>query len=785
MTNLDRKTFLAPSVCHWLCQCGGTLGSQKYWQSLWYPNVLFIMAFCVIGIGLASNSFAQSVCLPAPRLLTTMPMGGKVGSQIEVTISGENLDDADVLTFSDARITATRKLNAAGQPEPNRYVVAIAADCPLGLHEARLMTRLGISSSRVFSVGNLEEVSQKGPNTTLATAMELKCNSICNSVMTNRAVDHYSFEGKKGQRVILECSAKGIDSKLEAVLIIGDSIGRDLVVERRSGVLDFTVPEDGKYVIKVHELTFKGGADCFYRLGLWELPADAPVVRMPSTKTVNSFSWPPQGVKEQAELAEVEPNNNHAKAQKISLPCDISGSFFPAADVDVFEFEAKKGDVWWVEVGSERLGLATDPAVLVQHVAGTGADEKLTDVAEFTDIPSPVKVSSNGYAYDGPPYEAGSSDVLGKLTIQQDGIHRLQLSDLFGGTRKDPRNIYRLVIRKAAPDFAIVAWALHMELRNGDRAAFSKPLALRGGATMALEVVAVRRDGFDGDIELVMDGLPAGVTAQGLKIPAGKSRGLMLVTAKQDAPRAVGSANFYGRAQINGAAVTRPCRLASMSWPIPDAWNEVPIPRLLADVPVSVSGIDLAPITIAPAQAGVLEVVAGEKLTIPLAQTLRSEFSGATMQLRTMGAGFEGVPGFDVSLTADKSQAIVDLGALKTPPGEYTFAFFGSAVAKYRHHPEAIGVAELLKQKAEQDVMAVDAEVKKLTEEAAAAPAEKKTDAQKAVDAAVARQKAATAAVAAAAEKVKQATQTAQPRDIVDIIVSEPIAIRVKPAGTK
>jgi len=31
--------------------------------------------------------------------------------------------------------------------------------------------------------------------------------------------------------------------------------------------------------------------------------------------------------------------------------------------------------------------------------------------------------------------------------------------------------------------------------------------------------VAFRRDGFDGEIELAMEGLPKGVTAQGLKIP--------------------------------------------------------------------------------------------------------------------------------------------------------------------------------------------------------------------------------------------------------------------------
>lgn len=736
-------------------------------------------------LSLSSVSFAQSVGLPAPRLLTTTPMGAKVGAQVEVTISGEHIEDADQLTFSDRRITATRKLNAAGQPEPNKYVVSIAADCPAGIHETRVMTRLGISSSRAFSVGALDEVTRATPNTTLATAMELKVNSICNATMTQRAVDHYIFEAKKGQRIVVDCATRGIDSKLDAVVIIADAAGRDLLVERRGGALDFTVPADGKYVIKVHELTFKGGQAYYYRLAVSELPVGAPIVRMPSTKPVNSFSWPPQGLKEQAELAEAEPNNDRTKAQKISLPCDIAGSFFPAADVDVFEFEAKKGDVWWVEVGSERFGLPTDPSILVQHVTRTGDTEKLTDAAEFSDIPSPVKVSSNGYAYDGPPYNAGSSDILGKLEIKEDGLHRLQISDLFGGTRNDPKNIYRLVIRKAVPDFAVVAWALHMELRNGDRNAVSKPLALRGGATMALEVVAIRRDGFDGDIDLAMEGLPEGVTASGLKIPAGQSRGLMLVTAHQNAPRAIGSGNFMARATINGEAVTRTGRLASFAWPIPDSWGEIPSPRLMADIPVSVSGLEFAPLSLSTPTKEVLTVTAGEKLTIPLNHTRRTEFSGATLQLRTMGAGFDRAPQFDVQINAEQSQAVLDTAALKVQPGDYLIAFYGGAVAKYRHRLDAVATAEEAQKKAAHEVMELDTEVKKLTEAAKAAATETKSEADKAVEAATAKHKAATAALAAAAERVKAATAAAAPRDIADIVVSEPITIRVKPVEKK
>lgn len=748
-----------------------------------YPScrsILLTALLCGVSFSFESMSLAQSVGLPAPRLLTTNPMGAKVGSQVEVTISGEHIEDADELTFSDRRITAARKLNAAGQPEANKYVVTVAADCPTGIHEARVMTRLGISSSRAFCVNTLDEVSQTKPNTTLATALELKVNSICNAVMTQRAVDHYSFEAKKGQRVIVDCATRGIDSKLAAVVIVADAAGRDLLVERRGGALDFTVPADGKYVIKVHELTFKGGPAYYYRLGLWELPVGAPIVRMPSTKPVNSFSWPPQGLKEQAELAEAEPNNDRTKAQKISLPCDIAGSFFPAADVDVFEFDAKKGEVWWVEVASERFGLPTDPSILVQHVARTGDTEKLTDVAEFSDIPSPVKVSSNGYAYDGPPYNAGSSDILGKLEIKEDGLHRLQITDLFGGTRNDPKNVYRLVIRKAAPDFAVVAWALHMELRNGDRNAVSKPLALRGGATMALEVVAIRRDGFDGDIDLAMDGLPEGVAASGLKIPAGQPRGLMLVSASQNAPRAIGSGTFIGRASINGEAVSRQCHLASFAWPIPDSWGEIPSPRLMGDIPVSVSGREFAPLTLSPPKE-VQTVTAGDKLTIPLLHTRRSDFSGATLQLRTMGAVFDRTPQFDVSLTADQSQAVLDTGALKVAPGEYLIAFYGGAVAKYRHQPEAVAAAEAAQKKATEELMAVEAEVKKLTEAAKTAAAEAKAEADKALEVVTGKQKSASAAVAAATEQVKKATAAAAPRDIVDIVVSEPIKIRVNP----
>lgn len=643
-------------------------------------KVIGFIMLVLVATALPRVSRGQSVCLPAPRLLTTMPMGGKAGTEFEITITGQFLEGTEQLIFSNPSITAKPKLKEDGSAVENQFVVNIADDCRSGVYDARVMAGLGISSARAFSVGQLPEVTQLTNTTTLDTAMEVDLDSVVNATLVDRNVNHYVFEAKQGQRVLIECASKGIDSKMNPVVAVADATGSDLIVERRSGVVDFSVPNDGRFVIKVHDLTFKGGAYYFYRLVVSDVQPDQQPQRVPATQSVASFSWPPRGLAGEVSFDEVEPNNDLNESEKIQLPCDISGSFFPAADVDSFEFSAKKGEVWWVEVASERLGRPTDPSVVIQRVVD---GSKVVDVAQLGDIPSPVKRSSNGYSYDGPPYNAGSSDVLGQFEIKEDGVYRIRLSDLFGGTRNDPANRYRMIVRKASPDFALVGWALHMGLRNGDRNALSKPIALRGGAVMPIEIVVFRRDGFDGEIELGMENLPEGVTATGLKIGIGKTRGIMLLSAESNAPRGLEMASLFGRAIIDDQPVVRDCKLASMTWPVPNAKSEIPSPRLVDQIPVSVGGIEQAGLSITAAENKIWDAKVGEKLTIPLALIRRGEFSGKTMSLQTFGDAFERSAKFDLLLADEKSQAVLDLAKMKTPPGEYTIAFYGGAVAKY------------------------------------------------------------------------------------------------------
>lgn len=729
---------------------------------------------------LSGAAHAQTVGLPAPRLLTTMPMGGQAGTSFPVTISGQSLDENIELTFSDNRITAVPDKDANGHVKLNSFLVTIAPETPAGVYEARAMTRLGLSSSRAFSVGTLPEVIRKTANTLLETAMKLDVGTICNAYTSAKGVDYYTFTCDQKTHIVVECAARGIDSKLRPVLTIADANGRDLAVDRRQGLLDFTLPQAGQYCIKVHGLTYEGGPEAFYRLALQSIPASATAQMQPSTQKVNAISLPP-AVSLAARATENEPNNRGEEAQKITLPCDVAGAFFPAADVDTYEFEAKKGDVWWVEVVSERFGLGTDPFVLVQQVVKTDSAENLVDVAEFNDIPSAVKISTGAYSYNGSPYDVGTADVSGKIEIKADGVYRLQIRDSFGGTRRDPRCIYRLIVRKATPDFALATWALHMELRNGDRSALSKPMTLRKGGTMIYEVVAVRKDGFDGPIQISMADLPPGVRATGLTIPSGKSTGTLLITADENAETAFSVARILGTAEVDGALLVREGRLASMCWPVRDGWQETPNPRLMGETTVSVTGNEAAPLTIAPASHDVIVAQPDSQLTIPLKLTWRGEFSGA-LKIRPVGAGFEKVKPVEIPLNSPTIDVVVNLAELKLPPGEHTFSLYGGLVTKYRYNVAAVEAAT-------EELRVVTEEIQRLTaaSKAAATALESATDenkpaAETAMKEAADQLKQAEAGKPVIENRLKAATAAAAPADLVDIVVCEPIRIQINEA---
>jgi hypothetical protein len=145
-----------------------------------------------------------------------------------------------------------------------------SAGTPAGVYDLRAVGTHGMSSPRAFVVGNRAETVGAEPND---TAQDVPLDVIVNGWIEKPGdIDCFKFKAKAGQRVVLDCSAERIDSKLRAVLEVLDAGGKRLTANRGyTGIdplIDFLVPADGTYFVKVFDLSYLGSSAHFYRLAI-------------------------------------------------------------------------------------------------------------------------------------------------------------------------------------------------------------------------------------------------------------------------------------------------------------------------------------------------------------------------------------------------------------------------------------------------------------------------------------------------------------------------------------
>ena len=62
------------------------------------------------------------------------------------------------------------------------------------------------------------------------------------------------------------------------------------------------------------------------------------------------------------------------------------GQFYPNRDVDWIQFDAKKGETWWIEVMSHQLGLDSDPAFTLFRVTKNDkGEEQASEITQADD----------------------------------------------------------------------------------------------------------------------------------------------------------------------------------------------------------------------------------------------------------------------------------------------------------------------------------------------------------------------------------------------------------------
>jgi len=240
--------------------------------------------------GKAVAQVAVGSQLPSPRLFTVTPYGGKIGTTLELTFTGTDLDEPQGLLFSHPGIKAepvVPPLPAQPKPDPKKpapkpaprppvtkFKVAIAPDVPVGSYDVRFVNKWGVSNPRTFVVGDLIEVAEKEPNNDIEQAQRVEVGTTINGTVAGAVdVDYTVFAGKKGQRVLITCLAAGIDSRLNPELRLFDSAGRQIAYNRpafgNDAVMDAALPDDGDYFIRLCQFTYTAGSgEFFYRLNI-------------------------------------------------------------------------------------------------------------------------------------------------------------------------------------------------------------------------------------------------------------------------------------------------------------------------------------------------------------------------------------------------------------------------------------------------------------------------------------------------------------------------------------
>jgi hypothetical protein len=719
--------------------------------------------------------------LPQIRLLSAMPMGGRLGSEFELSIEGADLDDAHALHFSSAGITARPKMSGTNI-EANQFIVTISTNAPVGRCELRVSGRFGISNPRSFVVSDLKEVLEIEPNNTPEKAQKIELNTVVNGKMDSSANDYFQFHAEKDQRIIVEIAAGSIDSKALPAVIVLDPSGAEIARARDKEFLEVDTTEAGDYRLELHDLTYAGGRDYFYRLGLGTFPHIdwiSPGVGKPGEKSAQKIlgrNLPggkasqikgPDGKALQETDIELEfPSAGEAKKLSTGMalrpasaqidgfefrlkndsgtsnpyllsfstdpviaqletesfelkeiPCTYSSRFHPGKK-ESLTFAAKKGDHYTIELTSERLGFPSDPFLVVQKISKSDKGEiQYSDVSEVYDRDENL---------GGQEFKTSTRDVWYQFKPSEDGQYRVLIQDLFDATRGKPALPYLLSIRRETPDFELAAFPATPP--NPTKDGRNLPVwasFLRKGDKIPLRIVAFRKGEFNGDVTLAIEGLPAGVTFSPASIKAGQNAVTVILSSAVDASPLAGPIKIVGSSAGTGGTMTREARAFSTLWPVEDFNREAVLSRISRDLTLAVADKELAPVALDPAEDKTWETSVANKIQIPLKITRRGEFNNP-LKFKVLT---EPPKEFEVDGKATNANVELDVNQAKLAVGEHHVIVLAQTSGKYKRlTPEEIKRTEEQVKSANEQIAAADKEIASLNEQQKSAEEKKKAE---------------------------------------------------------
>ena len=497
----------------------------------------------------------------------------------------------DEKRIADIRVKLTYRMNRQTAPaicEAVTLEVTIAPGAEPGDREIRLRNANGLSNPLLFRVGLLPEFTERAehPNTIAPDARgaeaprpigpsserTVKLPAVVNGQIMPGEIDRIRFTATKGQKLVIAASARALIPYLadavpgwfQATLALYDAKGHELAYDDRfefnpDPVLYYEIRADGDYVIQIKDSIYRGRQDFIYRITVGELPFITSIFplggRAGEKTAVELKGWnlpaakllvdatgklpgelilmaPSNGqlsnqvafaLDAEPECAEAEPNDDTAHAQKLTLPVIVNGRIDKPGDRDVFSFEGHAGEEIVAEVFARRL------------------NSPLDSILQLTDAQGKQIAANDDNEDKGSGLTTHHADSRVSLKLPADGLYYIHLGDTQhqGG----PKFGYRLHVRPPRPDF---------ELRVAPSS-----INVRGNAHVPMTVFVLRKDGFNGEIELGLHDTSRAFGLSGARIPAGQDK-IRLTLTTPATPRAEAyPVNFLGRATIDGKLVVR------------------------------------------------------------------------------------------------------------------------------------------------------------------------------------------------------------------------------------
>jgi hypothetical protein len=354
------------------------------------------------------------VSATSPHLAAINPTGAQRGTELELSFSGERLQDAEEIICYEPGIQVL-KLNLV----TNKMAAAqvkVAPDCTLGEHHLRLRTASGLSELLTFFVAPYPVVAEVEPNNDALKPQKVPLNTTISGVILNEDVDCFAVEVKKGQRISAEVEGVRLGrSLLDSRLAVLDAKGAiladadDTLLGLQDPFVSFVAPADGAYIIQLREVTYGGSDKYQYRLHIGSFPRPTSVYplggKVGETLTLTFFSQATGEFTRQAKLPDTaqekfgvfaeldslaaptpnwirvsafpnvlaaKPNQDreHATTTDLSPPLALNGIITNKGQEDWFRFRASKGAALEVNVYARRLRSPLDPMIEVLDATG-------------------------------------------------------------------------------------------------------------------------------------------------------------------------------------------------------------------------------------------------------------------------------------------------------------------------------------------------------------------------------------------------------------------------------